>query len=260
MKFQRSLLGAAFLYAASASVIAGTINYEGSSTVGKFIVDADKVYTASTFKINTVPESAGGEQCAVRRKCDMGGVARDVKPKFLDKGVVATLIGKDAIAAIVNIDNPVTGLSSEQLKGIFTGKITNWSEVGGNDLPIEALVVKRSSATRKVFANAILDGENYQGVKVITPDAKMLSVVARKKGAIGQLSFAFLIGKKGLKSLSVDGQEPNVNNPNYPITRNLHIATKGVPQGEVKAFLDWVLSPEGQKVVKQRFVGLKIKH
>ncbi|MDM8562771.1 substrate-binding domain-containing protein [Candidatus Marithioploca araucensis] len=205
-----------------------------------------------------MPESLGGEQCAARGKCDMGGVARDVNQRFLDKGVVATLIGKDAIAAIVNANNPVTDLSSEQLKGIFTGAIKNWSEVGGDDLPIKALVVKSSSATRNVFAKAILGGENYQeGIKVITPDAKMRYTVARDKGAIGQLSFAFIIGKKKIKALSVDGQEPTVNNPNYPITRNLHITTKGIPQGEVKAFLEWALSPEGQKVVKKRFVGGK---
>ena len=61
-----------------------------------------------------------------RDQCDMGGVARDVSQKFLDKGVTATLIGKDAIAAIVNVNNPVTDLSSQQLKGIFTGQIKNW--------------------------------------------------------------------------------------------------------------------------------------
>jgi phosphate transport system substrate-binding protein len=262
MKIRKTLvskLGGTFLYVVSASVIAGTINYEGSSTVGQFITDADKVYSASSFKINTVPESLGGEQCAARGKCDMGGVARDVNQRFLDKGVVATLIGKDAIAAIVNANNPVTDLSSEQLKGIFTGTIKNWSEVGGDDLPIKALVVKSSSATRNVFAKAILSGENYHGIKVITPDAKMLYAVARDKGAIGQLSFAFLIGKKKVKALSIDGQEASVNNPNYPITRNLHITTKGTPQGEVKAFLEWALSPEGQKVVKKRFIGVKYR-
>ena len=240
----------------SSSVIAGTINYEGSSTVGKFITDASKVYTASTFNVNTVSESLGGEQCTIRDKCDMGGVARDVNPNFLDKGVVATLIGKDAIAAIVNADNPVTGLTKKQLKGIFTGKIKNWAEVGGDDLPIKALVVKKASATRKVFAKAILDGENYKDVKVITPDAKMVTTVSRDKGTIGQISLAFLIDKKGVKTLSVDGQKASVDNSNYPITRNLHIVTKGTPPGEIKAFLDWALSPEGQNVVKQRFVTI----
>lgn len=249
-----------FVLAASllAPVIAqgATINYVGSSTVGKFVTDASKVYTGADFKLNTKPESSGGEQCAARKSCDMGGVARGVNAKFLDQGVVATLVGKDAIAAVVNADNPVTGLSTEQLKGIFTGKITNWSEVGGPDLAIKALIVKKGSATRKVFRKVILGDEDYAGAKVITPDAKIVSTVARDKAAIGQISFAFLTGKKGAKPLNVDGQEATVENSAYPITRPLNIVTHGAPSGDVAAFLEWALSAEGQKVVKQRFVGV----
>jgi phosphate transport system substrate-binding protein len=259
MKFQKVLYRVATLYLISTGVIAETIYYEGSSTIGKFITDAKKVYTTFTFKINTVSESLGGEQCAIRGKCDIGGVAQNVSQRFLDKGLVATLIGKDAIAAIVNVNNPVKGLSSKQLKGIFTGKIKNWSEVGGENLPIKALVVKSASATRRVFAKAILGDKNYKNIKVITPDAKMLKVVSQDKGAIGQISFAFLtndVHQKVVKALRVDKQAPSVNNPNYPITRNLHIVTQGQPQGKVKAFLDWTLSPKGQEIIKRRFVGI----
>ena len=234
----------------------GSINYVGSSTVGKFVTDASKVYTKAAFKLNTKPESSGGEQCAARKSCDMGGVARGVNDKFLNQGVVATLVGKDAIAAIVNADNPVSGLTSEQLKGIFTGKIKNWSEVGGADLAIKPYIVKKGSATRKVFQKVILDGSDYAGAKVVTPDAKVVTTVARDKGAIGQISFAFLSGKKGVKPLNVDGQAATVENATYPITRPLHIVTHGKPSGDVAAFLEWTLSQEGQAIVKQRFVGV----
>ncbi|MEJ1337217.1 MAG: phosphate ABC transporter substrate-binding protein [Candidatus Sedimenticola sp. (ex Thyasira tokunagai)] len=239
-----------------AVVHAGTIEYVGSSTVGKFVTDASKVYTNAQFKLNTKPESSGGEQCAARKSCDMGGVARAVNKKFLDHGVVATLVGKDAIAAVVNADNPVSGLTAEQLKGIFIGKIKNWSEVGGPALAIEPYIVKKGSATRKVFRKVILGNGDYVGTKVVTPDAKIVTTVARKKGAIGQISFAFLSGKTGVKPLDIDGQKATVENASYPITRPLHIVTNGNPSGDVAAFLDWALSPEGQKVVKQRFVGV----
>lgn len=239
------------------SLFAGTIEYEGSSTVGKFITDASKVYRYSPFNINTRTESSGGEKCALRGGCDLGGVARAVNPEVLDKGVEATLIGKDAIAVVVHESNPVDGLSTEQLRGIFTGKIVNWSEVGGTDLPITAYIVKRGSATRKVFQKVILQGAGYEGTRVVTPDAKMAAQVGREKGAIGQISFAFLQEKKGVKALRVDGQPASVSNPNYPITRPLHLVTKGAPAGDVKAFLDWALSDDGQKVVKQRFVGAR---
>jgi phosphate transport system substrate-binding protein len=258
MKYQRFLTFVVPFCFISFNVAAGNINYEGSSTVGKFITDATEVYKASTFKVDVVSESSGGEQCVMRKKCDMGGVAREVEQRFLDdEGVVATLIAKDAIAAIVNQNNPISELTTAQLKDIFTGKIKNWSELGGDDLPISAYVVKEASATRTVFAKFILGEADYQGVDVMTPDAKMVTTVAREKGAIGQISFAFLQGKKGIKPLNIDGQEATVENMDYLITRPLYITTLGEPKGEIKAFLDWTLSPDGQQVVKQRFVGVK---
>lgn len=237
------------------TAMAGTIKYEGSSTVGKFISDASATYSAASFKIKTASESSGGEKCAARNSCDVGGVAREVNTKFVDSGVNKTLIGKDAIAAIVNSSNPVNGLSADQLKGIFTGQITNWSEVGGPDLAITAYIVKKGSATRKVFRKVVMGDADYSGAKVMTPDAKIVTTVTREPGAIGQISFAFLKDVEGVKSLDVGGQQASVDNPNYPITRPLYLTTKGAPAGDVAKFIEWSLSDAGQAIVKQRFVG-----
>lgn len=237
---------------------AGSLRYEGSSTIGKIIDDAKAVYKNSTFAVDVVSESSGGEQCALRKTCDLGGVAREVEPKILDQGVVSTLIAKDAIAAIVHKDNPIQGLSMEQLHGIFSGKITHWSQVGGADLPIQPYMVKAASATREVFAKHVLNGANYgDNVKVATPDATMVTTVAKEAGAIGQISFSFFSDFSNVRPLIIDAQEPSVNNPNYSINRPLHIVTNGQPTGEAKAFLEWLLSSEGQTVVKKRFVGIK---
>jgi len=252
-------LGFAALIALSAPLFAfaAEINYEGSSTVGKYIADASAVYQQASFKITTASESSGGEKCPLRAACDIGGVARDVNQNFVDKGVHITLIGKDAIAAVVNESNPVTSLSTVQLKDIFTGKVTNWSQVGGPDLAISAYIVKKGSATRKVFRKVILGDDDYAGIEVVTPDAKIVSTVARQPGAIGQISFAFLTDAKGVRPVNVDGQTASVENSNYPITRPLHLTTKGAPSGEIAAFIDWTLSPAGQTVVKQRFVAAR---
>ncbi|MCP3871359.1 MAG: phosphate ABC transporter substrate-binding protein [Gammaproteobacteria bacterium] len=236
---------------------AGEIKYEGSSTVGKYISDASSVCQGSKFKIKTASESSGGEKCPVRSACDIGGVARDVNQKFVDKGVHVTLIGKDAIAAVVNESNPVTGLTAAQLKDIFTGKTTNWSQVGGPDLAISTYIVKKGSATRKVFRKVVLGGDDYAGTKVITPDAKIVTTVGRNPGAIGQISFAFLTEAKGVRPLDVDGQQASVENSSYPITRPLHLTAKGAPSGATAEFIDWTLSSAGQAVVKQRFVAVK---
>lgn len=236
-------------------LLADTLHYEGSSTVGKFITDAIKQYKDLSFKINTISESAGGEQCVLRQRCDMGGVAREIKQRYLEAGLKPILIGRDAIAVLVNKNNPVSELSKQQLKGIFTGEITNWAEVGGQNMPIVTYVVKAASATRHVFAASILEGERYGNVKTITPDAKIASLIAKQPNAIGQLSFAFTKNRRGIKALIVEGQEASVHNSFYPITRPLYIVTKGEPTDKVKAFLDWTLSEQGQAVIKQRFVG-----
>ena len=236
---------------------AGELKYVGSSTVGKFMSDAAAVYTPSTFKIDTQPESSGGESCPIRGACDIGGVARDVGSDFTGKGVQATLIGKDAIGVVVNADNPVKGLSAAQLSDIFTGKITNWSQLGGPDLKIKPLIVKQGSATRAVFQAAVMGGSEYGAIEVVTPDAKIISETARDKGAIGQISFSFLQGASGVAALDVDGQKAAITNSAYPITRPLYLTTKGAPAGEAKAFIDWALSPAGQEIVKKSFVVAK---
>ena len=247
-----ALLGAGSVDAASRE-----ITYVGSSTVGKFMHAAAAVYPHSKFSINTKPESGGGENATAAGKTDLGGVAREVKPEILAKDVKKFLIGRDAIAVLVHASNPVDELSSEQLKGIFTGKITNWREVGGRDLPIRVYIVNSQSATRKVFARAVLGGEPYGGdrIETIRPDPRIAEKVASEEGAIGQLSFALAGNNPAIKRIRPDGEEPSVRNPNYPITRPLHLITKGEPKGDVKQFIEWALSDAGQAVVKRNFVG-----
>lgn len=235
------------------------ITYVGSSTVGKFIHEASKVYTDTDFKIDTKPESGGGENATAAGKTDIGGVARDVKPEILSKGVQKYLIGKDAIGSWVNSGNPVKDLTMEQLKGIFTGTIINWKEVGGNDLPITIYIVNPQSATRKVFSKIVLSGEKYGGnVQTIRPDTMIIDKIAADPSGIGQLSFA--LGNahgqaNAARKINIDGEVASVDNPNYQVTRPLYLITKGEPAGKVKAFIDWALSDAGQAIVKTSFVG-----
>ncbi len=236
-----------------------TIKYVGSSTVGKFMHEAAKVYSKATFKINTIPESGGGENATAAGMTDIGGVARDVKPAILAKGVQKYLIGKDAIGAWVNSKNSVSELSTRQLKDIFGGKITNWEAVGGSNLPITIYIVNPQSATRKVFNKKLLGGDKYGGnVKTIRPDSDIIDKLAANEGGIGQLSFALgdTHTKAGMvKKINIDAQPASVDNPDYPITRPLYLITKGEAEGAVKAFIDWALSDAGQQVVKKYFVG-----
>ncbi len=236
---------------------AETLTYTGSSAIAQFIEDASDVYEGSTFIIDTLPESSGGEICSYRGKCDLGGVARSVNDRYLDKGVVATLIGYDAIAVIVHKNNYVEELTSCQLSGIFSGNINNWSEVGGPDRPIKVYIPKETSGAYKVFKEDILRHQEYIDVKKISPDKKIISKVASSEAAIGQISLALIQGDKNVKSLVIDGEACNVKNSTYPITRPMYLLTKDAPKGEVKSFIDWTISPAGQDVVKKRFIGNK---
>ncbi len=256
MKLATMLYGIVIICLVPISVMAGTIRYKGVNTVDKFIIDAAEVYTVSTLEMNTDPELSS-ETCVIQKLCDLAGIEGELAPALLNSGIVSTFFGKNAVAIIVHANNPVTNLTFEQLKGIFTGKIENWSMVGGPHLPIKPMVVKRTSATRKIFTEVILKHEDYQKVRIITPATKLVSKVSQEPGAIGQVSFALLLGRTGVKALTIEGQPPRVDNPNYPITQNLYFIMPTQPQGEVKAFLDWVLSPLGQKLVKRRFIGIR---
>ncbi|MCH7696056.1 MAG: phosphate ABC transporter substrate-binding protein [Proteobacteria bacterium] len=235
------------------------IRYEGSSTIAKFMYEAITVYKESNFKIITDTESEGGETSVVEGRADIGGVAREVSQSVLDQGVKATLIGRDGIAIITNISNSINNLTMAQVKKIFTGKIKNWSEVDEPNLPIDVFYMAPISATHLVFKNVVLDGENYAG-KVISPDRRIIGWVRREehKGSIAHISFSFLDSvKPKIKRIRINNENPSLENINYPITRPLYLVTKGQPEGEVKKFIDWVLSPTGQAILKKRFLGVK---
>jgi len=236
---------------------AGTLRYVGSSTVARFITEASLVYSASSFEIHTNPESLGGERCIQVGTCDLGGVAQKLSHQARTAGVVGTAIGKDALVVIVHPRNPVRELRSEQVKAIFTGQITNWSQVGGEDRPITPLITHWNSATRQVFQRILLEGEDYRGCRETVPDPKIVGEVAEDRGAVGQISLAFVLGNAEVRPLAIDGQEPGVDNPAYPVTRDLFLATGHVPPPEVQRFLDWALSPDGQRVVRKYFVGVR---
>ena len=252
-----------FVFFLSNGMAQDKLVYTGSSTVGVFIEEAARIYKAAEFAvINTKPESGGGETATAMGKTDLGGVSREISPEIIDQGVKKFLIGKDAIGVWVNAKNPVDTLTVEQLKGIFTGAIENWKEVGGLDMPINAFIVNYQSATRKVFQDSIMPGIEYNGkhIHTIRPDPAILDKVAADKGGIGQLSFSFGVNypdSAKIKTVNIGDQKASIKNRDYPITRPLYLITKGEPIGAVKAFIDWSLSDEGQSIVQKYFVGIK---
>ena len=231
------------------------IKYEGSSTVGLFMKDASEVYKGAFIERSVLTESNGGEICPLANTCDIGGVARDIHPLFVNRGLYAIPFSYDVLTAIVNSENPVKELTSDQLKSIFSGKIKNWKEVGGEDRPITVYIVGKESATRDVFKKHILKDSEY-GVysRVTRPDWRIVLNVNMDKGGIGHTSYAFAATTDQVRPLIIDGQNPIDHQSGYPIRRVLHLTTFGPPQGAAKEFFDWILSDEGREVIKKRFV------
>lgn len=233
------------------------IKYEGSSTVGLFMKDAAKVYKKASFEISVLTESNGGEICILAKTCVLGGVAREIHPLFTKRGLFAVPFAYDVSTAIVNSENNVKALSSQQVADIFSGKIKNWKEVGGEDLPIKVYIVGKESATHDVFKAHILKDKEYtQAAETVRPDWRTVLMVTLEKGGIAHISRAFAASTDQVRPLIIDGHNPKDYKPDYPLSRLLYFTTFGPPQGDVKKFIEWATSAKGEKLIKKRFVPL----
>lgn len=183
----------------------------------------------------------------------------DEKLKMQEAGKVVEekIIAYDALAVVVNPNNPVSQLTRAQLEGIFTGKITNWKQVGGKDLKIVVYSRESSSGTYEFFKESILKNKNYMSSILSMPaTGAIIQSVSQTPGAIGYVGLAYL--NKDVKALKVsyDGKNfvtpsyANAKNKTYPVVRPLYFyyTKKDAPQ--VSKFIAYVLSPEGQAIVK----------
>lgn len=174
------------------------------------------------------------------------------------KSVVEKIVAWDALAVIVNPKNGVSQLTRTQLEEIFTGKITNWNQVGGADLKIVVYSRETSSGTYEFFKESILKNKNYMSSVLSMPaTGAIIQSVGQTPGAIGYVGLAYL--NKSVKALKVsyDGKtyvEPtyaNAKNKSYPVVRPLYYYYTKNNEAKVKPFIDYALSAEGQKIVGQ---------
>ncbi len=200
-----------------------------------------------------------GVNALIRNEIDICTASRNLMPEEAKAladyyGTVGLfyLVAKDALCVYVNPYNPVKNLSVNELKKIFECKIFNWKELGGKDQKIVPVIRNLNSGTYFYFKEHVLEGEEYCPDAVVestTPD--IIEYVENNENAIGYGS----IGYKGkvvyAKIEGIEPSEENARNDTYPITRYLHFFTANVPKGAVKNFVNYVLSPEGQRIVKQ---------
>lgn len=184
----------------------------------------------------------------------------DEKMKMQEAGktVVEKTIAWDALAVIVNPQNKVSQLTRQQLEGIFTGKITNWKEVGGADLKIVVYSRETSSGTYEFFKESILKNKNYMSSVLSMPaTGAIIQSIGQTPGAIGYVGLAYLNKEVKALKVSYDGKtfvEPtyaNAKNKSYPVVRPLFYYYIKKDEAKVKPFIDYVLTAEGQQTVKE---------
>lgn len=172
---------------------------------------------------------------------------------------VETIIAFDALAVVVHPSNPVSQLTHEQVSDIFTGKITNWKEVGGKNMKIITYSRESSSGTYEFFKEHVMDKKNYASTVLNMPaTGAIIQSVSQTEGAIGYVGLAY--ETTGVKHLAISYDQgknyaypssENVKNKSYPIARPLYFYHDGKKDGLVKPFIDFILSLEGQKIVSE---------
>jgi len=195
--------------------------------------------------------SSSGIMAVRTRAANIGMASRFLLPD--EKDLYATMIAKDAIAIIVHPTNPVKDLSLFQVSKIFSGEIKNWKEVGGYSHPIVLVTREEGSGTREAFQNFVMKKEEIS-LEALVQDSNgaIRQVVSGDPNAIGYISLGLVNDK--VKALKIDGVEldqANVENGRYTLVRPFLFVFNGNPEGEAKAFLEFVLSPAAQKLLQK---------
>jgi len=231
----------------------GTITEAGSTTVQPVAEKLASAFMADNPEVNIIIQG-GGSSTGVKScndgTVDIGAASRELKST--EPNLVKHTLARDGIAIAVHKDVPVSDLTMEQVRDIFSGVITNWNEVGGDDIAIIVVAREEGSGTRAAFEEMVMDEELITDTAILQPsNGAVKTTVANTPNSIGFLSFGYLDGS--VKALAVDGVAGSVENAKagtYPIVRPLYFLTKEQPTGIVKEFIDFCLGAEGQSIVE----------
>ncbi len=251
------------------SAHAGTVTIKGSDTLVILAQKWAEKYMAKQpeTKIQVTGGGSGiGFAALQNNTTDIADASRPIKAaermaciKAFGKSPREYKVALDGLSVYVNGENAINELSEEQLEKIFTGKVTNWKALGGNDAPITVYSRENSSGTYEFFKEHILKGQDFVPTAQTMPGtAALLQAVEKDKNGIGYGGAAYGHGAKALKirktadSATVEPTEENVVSGKYPIWRYLYnYLNPEKDKGEIAAYLQWIRSAEGQAIVKE---------
>lgn len=269
-----ALLGAAVLVAGCAMPQpssdgsgGGTVTMKGSDTMVILGQKWAEVYMKEhpDTKIQVTGGGSGtGIAALVNGTTQIAQASRPMKDKereqVRDKSgaeVKEFVVAKDGVTVYVSESNPLTEISKPQLKAIYTGKVKNWKDVGGPDMPIVLYSRENNSGTYAFFKEHVLEDEDFAAAAQTLPGtSSVVNAVAKDKGGIGYGGVAYTEGVKALKVKKDDTSqafEPTkefIVSGDYPLARDLYLYTAGEPEGAVKQFIEWTLTEQGQKIVE----------
>lgn len=251
---------------------AAYIENKGSDTIVNLALAWAEKYQSDHPEVRISVTGGGsgtGIAALVNGTVDIANASRQIKAEEVDEakanGIdpVEHIIARDAIAVIVNPKNPVNELTLQQISDMYSGKISNWSEVGGEDRPIVRLSRETNSGTHVYFLDTVLRLGNSENETLFSTDTLLLpssegivAEVRQNPNAIGYDGLGYV--PKDLKMIAIAKEDggayvlpsiATVNDKTYPIARDLYMYTNGEPTGVLKEYLDWILSEEAQQIV-----------
>jgi len=251
------------------SGLEGKITMSGSTTVLPIAQACAEEFMNQNPKVN-ISVRGGGSSIGIKDimagTVEIGNASRNAKDKEIktakENGIdlYQNVVANDGIAIIVNPKNTITDLTLEQIQAIYTGKYTNWKELGGPDMNIVLISRDTSSGTYEVFYEIAMKKQNIvQNCVMVASNNAAVTSVKDTPGAISYAGLGYL--SSSVKPVQVNGVDPtmtNVLSGKYPVARKLNMYTNGSPKGITKAFMDFVLSAEGQRIVeKQGFIKVQ---
>ena len=251
----------------------GAIQIKGSDTMVNLCQAWAEAFMAKYPKVNVAITGGGsgtGIAALISGTCDLAAASRTIKPKEIEQAQSHGITPKewttalDGLAVVVHPTNPIKQLTIEQLADLFTGKITNWRELGGADAAVVLLSREVNSGTHVYFKEHVLgstDGQQreFASEALLLPSSQAIAdEVAANPGAIGYYGMGYLNPKNTAVAIAktsagpyITPTEEAVKSGAYPISRPLLLYSKGQPEGAVKVFLDFILSSEGQTIVRK---------